>query len=272
MSETLELNEFEIIILSHALAYGKVESGNVGTQIQHTLKEKGLTTSYYDVFEQNIARLQKRGLIDDKRLPTHHSLDVIPIEILRNSIFKAHRRIAELEEDVRKRDSEASQLRNQIYTLQREQQDARMSIEKMSPPTQIISKESLLKGVEHFIGYDIVNKLSPVAKSDLEDAIKCIFHGIATPAAMVSLRASEDAVRKYYELKTGQTAGMSGWKDILDQLLQRTDVNRILMGHLDYIRVKRNEAEHPEKLFSQKEAENTFLEVTSAIAEIYKEK
>lgn len=271
MSETVELNEFEIIILSHALAYGKVELGNVGTQIQQTLKEKALTTSYYDMFEQTIARLQKRGLLDDKRLPTHHSLDVIPLEILRNSVFKAHRRIAELEEDVRKRDGEASQLRSQIYTLQRELQDARTSIEKMSPRTQIISKDSLLKGVEHFIGYEIVNKLSPVAKSDLEDAIKCIIYGIATPAAMVSLRASEDAVRKYYEFKTGKSAGVLGWKDILNQLLQRIDVNKTLMGHLDYIREKRNEAEHPEKLFSQKEAENTFLEVINAMGEIYKE-
>jgi hypothetical protein len=40
-------------------------------------------------------------------------------------------------------------------------------------------------------------KLSSTAKSDLEDSIKCLRCGIATPAAMISLRAAEDVVRKY---------------------------------------------------------------------------
>ena len=44
---------------------------------------------------------------------------------------------------------------------------------------------------------DLAAKLSSTAKSDLEDSIKCLRCGIATPAAMISLRAAEDVVRKY---------------------------------------------------------------------------
>ena len=63
---------------------------------------------------------------------------------------------------------------------------------------------------------------------------------------MVSLRASEDAVRKYYEFKSREKAGAADWKAILDRLLRREDVNRTLIGHLDYVRTKRNEGEHPD--------------------------
>ncbi len=271
-SEYAELDEFEVIILGYALAYGKVESGNVSTQLQQTLKEKGQTaTSYFEVFDRTVARLQKRGLLDDRKTPTAHASEVVPPQILRNSLLMAHKRINELDEQGKNKDSEISQLRNRIYGLENDLRNAQGKINKLSPPTEIISKDRLDQGLGHFLGWEILSKISEEAKSDLEDAIKSIYHGIPTAAAMVSLRASEDAVRKYYEFKSGQVAGKTSWKGILDQLMQRDDVNTTLIGHLHYIREKRNEAEHPGKVFKQKEAENTFLTVINMIEEIYKE-
>ena len=61
------------------------------------------------------------------------------------------------------------------------------------------------------------------------------------------------------------------WGQMLDELLQRDDVNKTLVGHLNYIREKRNQAEHPEKIFDQSEAETTLLAVINATRDIYSE-
>lgn len=272
MATQESLDDFETIILSHALAYGKVESGNVSTQLQETLKETGQTSvSYYEIFQKTSAKLQRRGLLDDKMRPTPHASEVVDPFKLRDFLLQAHRRINELDEEVRRKESEISQLRSQVYKLQADINSAQSRIDRMSPSTQFISKEALEKGLSQFIGHDVSSRLSNVARSDLESAMRCIFHGIHTPAAMVALRASEEAVRRYYQLKTGQEPGKMRWKDILEQLVQRDDVDKTLMGHLNYIREKRNEAEHPEKIFDAFEAENTFQTVINVIREIYRE-
>lgn len=271
MAEKAELDDFELIILARALSYGKVSSSDVSFQIQELLKEKQQPTgNYYDTFNKTIVKLQKKGLLDEKNRPTAPSENV-PLQILRNAIVQAHRRIIEHEEEIKHKNDESSQLRSQVYSLESEVSRLKSQIDLMSPPTQFISKESLAKGLRQFVGNDILNKLSNVAKNDLENAMRCIMHGISTPAAMVSLRASEEVVRAYYKYKTEQEPGKITWKEILDQLLERNDVNRTLIGHLNYIREKRNQAEHPDKIFDQFEAETTFQTVVNAIRDIYSE-
>ncbi len=272
MSELMKLDEFEEIILEYAISHGKVEDSNVRTQLDEILREKQSKDSFWDAYQRTITKLQRKGLIDEKKRPMPRALETVKPDLLRDSLHHAQNRIAELEEEVKRKELEMSQLRNQLYPLQNELTRAREQITKMSPPPpQIIGKDSLERGLPQFAGYDLSGKISEVAKSDLESALKCIYQGIATPAAMVSLRASEDAVRRYYEFKSGQPPGKMTWKEILDKLVERADVNKTLMGHLNFIREKRNEAEHPSKIFSQIEAENTFLAVVNAVREIYSE-
>jgi hypothetical protein len=269
MSKLVEFDDFEQIIMSSALAKGKVEYNDVSSQIEPIVKEKGSSLSPWETFNQTVAKLRRKDFLDDKNRPNPLLLSSIPAEILQRAIYKSNKRLEELEADLEKVAKEKSEIQSRVFTLERELDLLKRRFDKISPPTVIISKDSLEKGIENFIGYSLSAKLSKTAKSDLEDAIKCLYCGIPTPAAMISLRASEEAVRKYYEIKFGESAGKMTWKEILDKLVSRSDVDKILLGHLDYIRTKRNEAEHPEKIFQQDEAENTFLTVINVIKEIY---
>lgn len=269
MSKLAEFDEFEQIVMSFVLAKGKVEYNDVSSQIEPLVKEKGSSLSAWETFNQTTAKLRRKEFLDDKNRPNPLSLPLISSEILQRAIYKAHKRIEEQEADLEKVAKEKSEVQSRVYTLERDIESLRRHLDNLSPPTIVISKDSLDRGVDYFIGYALVAKVSATARNDLENAIRCLNCGIATAAAMVSLRASEDAVRKYYELKFGENAGRLSWKEILDRLVGRSDVDKTLLGHLDYIRSKRNEAEHPEKIFKQDEAENTFLTVVNAVKEIY---
>jgi hypothetical protein len=269
MSNSIELNDFEKVIMSSALARGKVEFNDVSGQIDLLLKEKSLTTSSWEIFNQTISKLKRSDFLDEKNRPNPLRLSALPTEFLHNAIHKTHKRIEELEKDLERVGKEKSDLQSQIYTLERDKNQLIDRLNTLSPSPKRIRPELLERGVDNYLGYDLAAKLSSTAKSDLEDSIKCLRCGIATPAAMISLRAAEDVVRKYYEIKFGEKSGRTGLKDILDKLTERSDVDKTLMGYLQYIRSKRNEAEHPEKIFRQEEAEETFITVTNAIKEIY---
>jgi len=266
----LQLDDFEAIVLNHALRNGSVEHSDVALQFQRLLKEKGDSRNDYDVFERTAVSLQKRGLLDEKRAPTAHAPVAVEPQVLQSAILGTYNKISELKEQIRQRDREISQLRTDLWQLKEERGKLQERIAKLCPRTRIIARESLEAGISQFLG-EWTAKISDVARNDLENAIRCLYHGIPTAAAMVSLRASEDAVRRYYEFKTATQAGSAKWKDILDELIKREDVRKTLVGHLDYVREKRNEAEHPDRIFDQDEAENTFLTVTNLIREIYKE-
>lgn len=254
MSQAIELDDFEALILGYALAHGKVEPGSLGSQIQQLLLDKGQSSSnYYDVFQKTSARLQKRGLADEHNRPTAHAIEVVPSQLLRNAIHRAHRSLDELESELKRKDAELSQLKN------------------MSPGPNSLSRDALAQGLWRFLEWEVVNRLSEGAKKDLEDAVKCLYHGIATPAVMVSLRSSEDVVRRYYSFKTGQGWESISWDGMLKELSKLEGVKQTLLGNLDYIREKRNLADHPGKVFNAMEAEEIFNIVKVAIRDMYSE-
>ncbi len=226
MSQPIQLDDFEALILGYALAHGKVEPGTLGSQIQQLLLDRGQSSSsYYDVFQKTSARLQKRGLLDEHNRPTAHAIEVAPSSLLRNAIHRAHRRLDELENELKQKESELSQLRN------------------MSPGASSLSREALAQGLWRFLEWEVINRLSEGAKKDLEDAVKCLYHGIATPAVMVSLRASEDVVRRYYIFKADNSKQNMTWDGMLKELSKLSEVKQTLLGNLDYIREKRNLAD-----------------------------
>ena len=266
----LELDDFETIVLNHALRNGIVEYNDVTNQLRHILKARNDSRNDFEVFEGTVVNLQKRGLLDERRSPTAHAPVVVDPQVLQSAIHGAYARISELKEDIKKRDAQLSQLNADQWKLKQENTKLSEKMDRLCPPTSIIGRDSLEAGLYRFLG-GATSKISIVAKNDLENAMRCIYHGIPTATAMVALRASEDAVRKYYEFRTHANPGSGDWKTILDKLLKQQDVRKTLIGHLDYVREKRNEAEHPDKVFDQAEAENTFLTVTNLITEIYKE-
>lgn len=131
--------------------------------------------------------------------------------------------------------------------------------------------KKLLLGGKSFFPEDIWDTLSDISKSDLNDACNCLLTRSWTPAVMISLRASEDSIRKFYVFKTESDPQRKGWKNILDELSKIQDINKTLLGYLDYIREIRNTAEHPDEIFDQMEAERVFHQVVNMIIVINQE-
>jgi len=116
------------------------------------------------------------------------------------------------------------------------------------------------------------NKLSVIAKEDLENAGDCLLSDIPTPSVMLCLRVVEDVFRKYYRRKTKKEVDGKRWVECVDDLKKRYNVNQTLVGHLDFIRkYGRNPAQHPDKRFSDREAENIFLRCIEVIEEMYED-
>lgn len=271
MGQMIELDEYETVILGHALSYGRVESSHVSALLQELVREKGQNTHSYEIFNRSVARLQQKKLLDEKYRVTARALEEIIPEQLRSYHLQALRRITELESEKTRIELEKSQAQSETYTLRSTISQLENKLITISPPTHHISKEALTKGLSHFVGYEVANQLSEVAKNDLESAMRCIMHGIPTPAAMVSLRASEETIRRYYQYKFGHDPGDLTWAQILEKLDGLKDIDKTLLGNLHYIRKKRNEAEHPKKIFNEDEAEHVFEYVINVIKEIYGE-
>ena len=119
------------------------------------------------------------------------------------------------------------------------------------------------------------NALSDIEKSDFSDGAKCLLTGTPTPAVMVALRGAEATVKKYYEFKIGAPPKKKVWGKMVRELESRADDLKIqdtFLGYLDYIReAKRNFAEHPNKIFCQREAELVFMEVLNLVQDTYAE-
>lgn len=141
----------------------------------------------------------------------------------------------------------------------------------------LLNFKRLIKGAKEYLDKDIWNKLEERTHGDLNDAVKCLLFELPTPAAMIALRATEEVLRLYYEYKTGNTAGQKYWKSIINELLKKGkdgklqyNVDDKLVGHLDFIREnRRNLAEHPDTRFTPDQADRVFMEVTTAIQEMF---
>lgn len=116
----------------------------------------------------------------------------------------------------------------------------------------------------------LLQHLDELTKEDLKDALSCIFNLIPTPAAMMAFRVTENIVRQYYAKTTKKSAHGKSWKSILDELERNQQSNKPLIKYLDYLRDKRNEAEHPDKRFTQEESERVLLQIKGLLEELKK--
>jgi ribosomal protein S17E len=152
--------------------------------------------------------------------------------------------------------------------------------EKLSQDSQrwinVILNEYAKKGpilireetIEQILPESLLSGLDKITREDLEDALGCILHLFPTPAAMISLRVAENIVRRYYAKITGNTTRDKSWADILYDLEQSKKAKQSLLGYLRYLKEKRNEAEHPDKRFTQEESERIFLQIKELLEEI----
>lgn len=116
--------------------------------------------------------------------------------------------------------------------------------------------ESLFEGLDEY------------TKADFWDGLSAIVHLLPTPGAMILFRVAESVVRKYYENESNKSSEKLKWADIVSELRTNQKTRGVLVGYLDYLRDKRNQAEHPDKRFTQEEAEKILLDVKGLIMEL----
>lgn len=124
-----------------------------------------------------------------------------------------------------------------------------------------------------FIAKSTWDKLSDIEKSDLSDAAKCLLLGTATPSVMVALRGAEACIGKFYHSKTKMEPGEKTWRQLTSDLKTQAkalNIRESFIGHLDYIGdAKRNFAQHPNKVYSLREAVIIFMQVVGMIEDVY---
>jgi hypothetical protein len=126
----------------------------------------------------------------------------------------------------------------------------------------------LANGPRAFVDPANWRRLSRISRNGLKDATKSLAADAPTASVMVCFRVAEDLVRRYYRFKIGGEAPTS-WKETLVQLTKTQ--GKSIIGHLDYLRDRRNQAEHPDRIFTMEEAERVFMAVVDLIHEIYSE-
>ena len=137
------------------------------------------------------------------------------------------------------------------------------------PATGLLDYSKLLaEGVSAFFDEEVRRRLPEIVVHDLQESITCLAYGASTAAVMISLRAVEGMLREVCA-RMGVDVSRKNWYGLLESLKSelegrgRRDVE--LLGYLDYLRNVRNQADHPDKVFTQREAEDTVMHAQYAV-------
>lgn len=144
---------------------------------------------------------------------------------------------------------------------------------ELRPTSGVLDYRKLPSQVLDGLLGDVTYSMPSIVRQDLEEAIKCLRFGAPTASVMVGLRAVEGWLRElYFDLMGKKTK--KPWaallKDIQSLLSEKGVPTEPVTGFLNYVRDVRNTADHPDKTFSQVEAEQVFVAATTAIRELEK--
>ena len=113
----------------------------------------------------------------------------------------------------------------------------------------------------------ITNKTDSESRDDIQDGIWCAIYSLPTPAAMILFRVAERELRGYVKKITGKPA--NGWTDNVKKLKESEIADRSITKEFDWLKEKRNEAEHPDKRYAQEEAEEILHRISGLMKAIY---
>ena len=116
---------------------------------------------------------------------------------------------------------------------------------------------------------EITDKMDPEARDDIQDGIWCLLYSLPTPAAMVLFRTAERESRKYYTRITG-VQPPKYWYDLIEDMRKNKSAPQSILSYMDFIRTKRNEAEHPERRYTQEQSEGIMQQLSFLLKEVYR--
>lgn len=124
-----------------------------------------------------------------------------------------------------------------------------------------------------FFEDNIWHGFSDIERSDFSDAARCLLLGSATPSCIIALRGAEASIRNFYSIKTGTEPESKTWRQLTKELISKADelgLDERFISYLDLFGdAKRNQAAHPNKIYSLREAVILFIQIVSLVEEIY---
>ena len=153
------------------------------------------------------------------------------------------------------------------------QEIRRRNFAELTPVEGMLNYNRLLReGVQSLLG-DITWKLDKIVSHDLDEAIKCLSYGAPTASVMIGLRAVEGMLKQVHTHLTGDQSKKM-WKQLLDGIKEDLKGKGIeetpLFGYLEYVREMRNQVDHPDRSFTQLEAEGLFMHAIDIVKEVEK--
>lgn len=127
-----------------------------------------------------------------------------------------------------------------------------------------VIKESV---IDDIFSEQIMIFLDEDAKKDLREGINALLHSFPTSSTMILFRVAERIIQKFYRTSTGKEPRNLTWGQMLHELNEKQDVDKVLMGYLHYLNKKRIDAAHPYRRYTQEEAERILLHIKDLIEE-----
>lgn len=116
---------------------------------------------------------------------------------------------------------------------------------------------------------ELTDQIGDKNSNDIRDAVWCLVYSLPTPAAMLLFRTAEGELRKYVKKVAGKPCDK--WNDNLKKLEESGKANRSIKKDFDWLKDKRNEVEHPDKRYTQDEAEEILHRLSGLLKSIYNE-
>jgi len=136
--------------------------------------------------------------------------------------------------------------------------------------------EDLIENTKNLLGSGIYNRLTDLAKHEINCAGKCIAFQCATASAFHILRCTEECLRVVHRSYFPRKDVNKTWGSLLHDLKNKArnpKPDDILLTHLDHLRdIFRNPTDHPEKIYDLEEAEDLLSLAVDVINRCMKDK
>lgn len=153
------------------------------------------------------------------------------------------------------------------------------------PNTWILDFERLMYEPGLLFEDEVWEVLDNQSKKDVSEACRALPVGCATASVMVSLRAVERYLRKWYEYETDEELERGTWGSVLDDLieiyipdedaegrvLQQLSSVPSVLSNIYYLKERRDKVSHPDESPTDYEAVVTLFMVAGTISEVCRE-
>ena len=132
--------------------------------------------------------------------------------------------------------------------------------------TASLDSTRLMDGIASFLDREELSILEPKERQGLDESTSCLLHNSFTSSEFIALRTAESLLRRWYKNKTDKDLKRQRWGDILNELndiYPKISERPKELYLLDYLRLRRNEIDHPDAVSTPDEASATFLNTIS---------